>query len=327
MDKKKLLLVAISVGAFLMIVIGAAVLAFPTKGEGRPVITESAENQPIPPGVGQAKVAAALPNPEIGSPEKPEITVILPEKLEYEPYEAEPSRKPETAPAAGTGRTIPDSDFLVSGSPRGEPAVRLTVPVPGAQSPKTGAPKTSVPAVPSSTVPAGGGENSGEKDTPRVITIPRPQAVAVPNSSPAGTRSAPAPAKGTGTGGPKAAAPVPVPAAPKQAPVVPSSGAAPRSGSGSASVRAGESAGEGAKRNSYWVQTGSFTAQSRAEGAQDTLKVKGFGAVIENRIVNGKTWFRVRVGPYLSKNEADYWLEEIKTIKGFENSQVWQTGL
>jgi DedD protein len=64
---------------------------------------------------------------------------------------------------------------------------------------------------------------------------------------------------------------------------------------------------------------------SRAQGARETLAARGITSIIENRDMNGTIYFRVRVGPYTSKNEADYWLSLIKTINGFENSQVWQT--
>jgi hypothetical protein len=33
----------------------------------------------------------------------------------------------------------------------------------------------------------------------------------------------------------------------------------------------------------------------------------------------------VRVGPYTSQAEADYWLSLIKMLEGFEDSQVRQT--
>jgi DedD protein len=75
----------------------------------------------------------------------------------------------------------------------------------------------------------------------------------------------------------------------------------------------------------YWVQTGSFSAMSRAEGVKETLAQKGINAIIENRDLEGATYFRVRIGPYTSQNEADYWLSLIKSIDGFEGSQVWQS--
>jgi len=77
--------------------------------------------------------------------------------------------------------------------------------------------------------------------------------------------------------------------------------------------------------NDYWVQTGAFTARIRAEDAKDTLASKGITSIIENRIVDGRTWYRVRLGPYTSEKEANYWLALVKTINGFSESQVRQT--
>jgi DedD protein len=73
------------------------------------------------------------------------------------------------------------------------------------------------------------------------------------------------------------------------------------------------------------VQAGSFSAKGRAEGVKETLAAKGITSIIENRDVSGTTYFRVRVGPYTSQKEADYWLSLIKTIDGFESSQIWQS--
>ena len=75
----------------------------------------------------------------------------------------------------------------------------------------------------------------------------------------------------------------------------------------------------------YWVQAGSFSTQVRAEDVRVTLASKGITSIIENRDVNGQNFFRVRIGPYTSQNEADYWLSLVKTINGFEGSQIWLT--
>jgi DedD protein len=77
--------------------------------------------------------------------------------------------------------------------------------------------------------------------------------------------------------------------------------------------------------NDYWVQTGAFSTIARAEGVKNTLSSKGITSIIENREVEGKTIFRVRVGPYTSQNEANYWLSLVKSINGFEDSQIRQT--
>jgi DedD protein len=79
------------------------------------------------------------------------------------------------------------------------------------------------------------------------------------------------------------------------------------------------------KTNDYWVQTGAFVAKVRAEDSKELLASKGITSIIENSEVNGKTWYRVRVGPYTSENEAKYWLALVKTIDGFGDSQVRQT--
>jgi len=75
----------------------------------------------------------------------------------------------------------------------------------------------------------------------------------------------------------------------------------------------------------YWVQTGAFAAKVRAEDSKELLASKGITSIIENSEVNGKTWYRVRVGPYTSENEAKYWLSLVKTIDGFGESQIRQT--
>jgi DedD protein len=77
--------------------------------------------------------------------------------------------------------------------------------------------------------------------------------------------------------------------------------------------------------NNYWVQTGAFSTKVRAEGAKDSLEAKGITSIIENSNINGKTWYRVRVGPYMSENEANYWLALVKAIDGFGESQIRQT--
>jgi DedD protein len=77
--------------------------------------------------------------------------------------------------------------------------------------------------------------------------------------------------------------------------------------------------------NDYWVQTGSFAAKIRADNVKESLGSKGISSVIEVRNVNDKTMYRVRVGPYTSQNEAEYWLSLIQTIDGFEQSQIWQS--
>jgi DedD protein len=75
----------------------------------------------------------------------------------------------------------------------------------------------------------------------------------------------------------------------------------------------------------YWIQTGAFSAMVRAEDVKETLLSKGLTSIIENRNIDGKTLYRVRLGPYTSENEAKYWLALVQSIDGFNDSQVRQT--
>jgi len=77
--------------------------------------------------------------------------------------------------------------------------------------------------------------------------------------------------------------------------------------------------------SNFWIQTGAFTSIKYAEGAKDHLESRGIKSIIEDPVINGKTWYRVRVGPYTTRDEANYWLALVKSIDGFAASQVWET--
>jgi len=72
----------------------------------------------------------------------------------------------------------------------------------------------------------------------------------------------------------------------------------------------------------YWIQTGSFNGKLNAEKARDTLKARYLNTEIFTKDVSGSTVYRVRVGPYSKKSEADYWLGVVKEIQGFTGSYV-----
>ncbi|MDR3020774.1 MAG: SPOR domain-containing protein [Treponema sp.] len=148
--------------------------------------------------------------------------------------------------------------------------------------------------------------NDGERLT---IQIPRPTTAAVPD-----TPAATAPAVTT----PVTARPVP---APQPARPAASSTAATRP----APAASARPAAPARTVNDFWVQTGAFSAIVRAEDAKELLASKGLTSIIENREVNGRTWYRVRLGPYTSEKEANYWLALVKNIDGFGESQVRQT--
>jgi DedD protein len=150
-------------------------------------------------------------------------------------------------------------------------------------------------------------QSAGNASPVVTIDVPPPSAAAVPD--------APAPAA------PRAAAPA------KQRTAAPAASAKPAARPAPAAKPAASArpAAPAKTRSDYWVQTGAFTAKVRAEGVKETLASKGITSIIENRDLNGTTWYRVRVGPYTSESEANYWLALVKSIDGFADSQVRQT--
>ena len=78
------------------------------------------------------------------------------------------------------------------------------------------------------------------------------------------------------------------------------------------------------KGTEYWIQTGSFTSKTRAEQVRESLSSKGVVSRIVSKDVDGSNFFRVRVGPYQNKEEAEKFLGWIKGIENFENSYISQ---
>jgi len=72
----------------------------------------------------------------------------------------------------------------------------------------------------------------------------------------------------------------------------------------------------------YWIQAGSYTSPSRAQEVAAVLEEQGLVSKITTRTLSAKTYYRVRIGPYMSKGEAEKFLEWVKAVKGFESSYI-----
>ncbi len=249
MEKRKLLLVIVSVGIFLVVVIGASIMVFSPKSRGTEAVVSA--RPPIPAGTAGGDRTQA-PEPSSADPTE---WVRNPQAVQGL------QTPPQPASAARGDVIIIYGDNTVQGRPEGDP------------------------------IPAGA-SGSGTL----VIEVPKPSA--------APAASVPAPAAPAPAGAPAAA-----PAAQKQ-------------------TVAARPAAQPAKPvetriyDDYWVQTGSFSSKARAENARTALSSKGISSVLEVKALQDKTYYRVRVGPYASKNEADYWLSLIKSIDGFGESYV-----
>jgi DedD protein len=277
MEKKKILLVAVSVGVFLVIVLGAAILVF--SPHNAVPVTSTAAASPIPAGAPVGTVPA-------------ETLTVLPSQ----PATVDPAGMVRNSDGIRSLQTPPE----ISAEPRED---NFFV--------------NSENERQSITVTAPALTESGGTGANTVINIPRPTTAAVPDTPPArgaAPRAASGTASRTASGGASSGAAA-QPAARSSTPA--------RSSTTTTPPAKAPAAPSAVNRDNFWVQTGSFSTKTRAEGAKDMLIAKGITPIIENRDVDGKTFFRVRVGPYTSKNEADYWLSLIKSINGFEDSQVW----
>lgn len=72
----------------------------------------------------------------------------------------------------------------------------------------------------------------------------------------------------------------------------------------------------------YWVQTGSFSSREYAENAQDSIGAYKIESEIFTKSVNGKIWYRVRMGPYKTHTEADYWMTVIRSDPVFADAYI-----
>jgi DedD protein len=72
----------------------------------------------------------------------------------------------------------------------------------------------------------------------------------------------------------------------------------------------------------YWIQTASFSSAGKAEEQRAFLSQQGLNAVVSTKEVNGKTYFRVRLGPYSTKREAEGWLTRISSLAGCSGAYV-----
>ena len=76
----------------------------------------------------------------------------------------------------------------------------------------------------------------------------------------------------------------------------------------------------------YWIQTGSYKSQSKADELVATLADKGLSGKVFSFDAAGGTFYRVRIGPYTNTGEADKFLSIVKQIQGLESSFVSQVG-
>ena len=158
----------------------------------------------------------------------------------------------------------------------------------------------------------GSDRNSGTRLT---IQVPVPESAAIPDAAqtPAVTVKVQPPAA------PAAAAKQTPPAS--QTPAAQTRSAAPTTPAASRTTASKTTA---KTINDFWIQTGAYPSMVGAEDVREALANNGLVGIV-SIFDDGRTWYRVRLGPYTSEKEARHWLAIVKSIDGFDKSEVRQT--
>ena len=77
------------------------------------------------------------------------------------------------------------------------------------------------------------------------------------------------------------------------------------------------------KITEFWINASTFSSRTRAEEHQKSMTNYGLTAGLLVREIDGTPYFRVRIGPYDAKNEADDWLTTIRRIADCEEAYVY----
>ena len=273
-EQKKLLLVAVSVGVFLLVTITVALIILTPKVKTEE--TAFSSSRPLTPARIQPANNANIPllQPVPDNPQSANINTNM------------ENSEPVAAGRNGTDHnTIEVPIQTTAGVPNNPGIAQISPPTPSRPAANPTPAATSTPAA--SSAPAA-------SSVPAASSAPATNPTAA--AQPAAQR--------------QAAAATP---APTTQPAVTRPAAATRQTTPARTI------------NDYWIQTGAYSAIVRAEDAKELLASKGFISIIETRVIDGRNLYRVRLGPYTSEREANYWLALVRAIDGFSDSQIRQT--
>jgi DedD protein len=78
------------------------------------------------------------------------------------------------------------------------------------------------------------------------------------------------------------------------------------------------------KVTEYWIQAGAYKSQARAEQLATVLTDNGLTGRIFSSTQGSDTFYRVRIGPYTTKGEAEKFLGIVKKLQGLQSSYISQ---
>ena len=81
-----------------------------------------------------------------------------------------------------------------------------------------------------------------------------------------------------------------------------------------------------AGKTQYWIQAASFASKNGADSARSVLDENKIPAdVFTYKDGKGKVFYRVRIGPYVTKSEAEYWRTRVAQINDFKSGESYIT--
>ncbi|MCR5285724.1 MAG: SPOR domain-containing protein [Treponema sp.] len=92
------------------------------------------------------------------------------------------------------------------------------------------------------------------------------------------------------------------------------------------SAKAASSAKAPATKTQFWVQVAAYSSKKAAEGARSVLDENKITAdIFTYKDSKDNLFYRVRVGPYTTKSEAEYWKSKIIKISEFSKAESYIT--
>lgn len=272
MEQKKILWIIASVGVFLLVVMGAALII----------------NRP-----------AQAVEPALASLQSPNDTWIMP---------------PATEPASQASATEETGSFQTQGQLVGDAAV------PGEPAGSEGT-KVDTMTVYSGTTNVYGAAGTTTIDLNSLKEAVQQATVTATNQ--AGATAVASGNASTAAQAPAAEATKPVASTPKPA--------ASTSKAAAASTTKATAKAESAKSTNklvdqFWVQVASVTNKNNAEAARAALAANKIESeIFTHNADDGKLYYRLRVGPYTTRTEAEYWKGRIALIDEFADTQSYIT--
>lgn len=74
----------------------------------------------------------------------------------------------------------------------------------------------------------------------------------------------------------------------------------------------------------YAVQVASSQSEEKALALVNRLKAQGYPAYIEEVELKGKKWYRVRVGSFRNRDDAQKLVDKLKEKEGLKDAMVWK---